>query len=181
MVQPEENYLTNMEENMYNDDGRQYLQMMQENIARMAANSANCKNWMVTLVAGMLAISCGISALNGWILLTLVPVLVFWYLDTFYLELERKMRNRQLDYILKVKKNDSDGVKDALFCFAPLKKEKLTKEEESLGYVATNDRAFSASIAPFYCSILVVVLIVSFVLNFEEITTVLCKLCCHGA
>lgn len=28
---------------MYNEDDRQYLQMMQENISRMASNSANCK------------------------------------------------------------------------------------------------------------------------------------------
>lgn len=39
---------------IYNDDDRLYLQMMQENIARMAGNSANCKTWLVTLVAAML-------------------------------------------------------------------------------------------------------------------------------
>lgn len=33
----------NERNNIYNDDDRQYLEMMQGNIERMAANSANCK------------------------------------------------------------------------------------------------------------------------------------------
>ena len=55
----------------YSNDDRQYLQMMQDNITRLANNSANCKTWMVTLVAGICAIGCSISTLNGWILLAI--------------------------------------------------------------------------------------------------------------
>ena len=35
--------ISDMVENIMNDDDRQYLMMMQENITRMATNSANCK------------------------------------------------------------------------------------------------------------------------------------------
>ena len=41
---------------LYTEDARQYLQMMQEYITRMAGNSANCKTWLVTLTTGLLAI-----------------------------------------------------------------------------------------------------------------------------
>ena len=40
-----------MEKLRYSEDDRQYLQMMQDNITRMAANSSNCKSWLVTIVA----------------------------------------------------------------------------------------------------------------------------------
>lgn len=34
----------------YDTQDLQYLQMMQENIARMAGNSANAKTWLVTIL-----------------------------------------------------------------------------------------------------------------------------------
>lgn len=38
----------------YETQDLQYLQMMQENITRMAGNSANAKTWLVTIVTGFL-------------------------------------------------------------------------------------------------------------------------------
>ena len=54
---------------MYNEDERQYLQMMQDNITRMATNSANAKTWLVTIVAAFLAIGCNIKDFDYWLLL----------------------------------------------------------------------------------------------------------------
>ena len=67
--------------NFLNDDDHQYLQMLQGNIERMAANSANCKAWMVTIVSALMALQCSVQALNGWILLGLLPIVLFWFLD----------------------------------------------------------------------------------------------------
>lgn len=58
----------NERNNKLNDDEHLYLEMMQGNIERMAANSANCKTWMVTIVSALMALQCTIQALNGWIL-----------------------------------------------------------------------------------------------------------------
>ena len=38
----------------YETQDLQYLQMMQENITRMAGNSTNAKTWLVTIVTGFL-------------------------------------------------------------------------------------------------------------------------------
>ena len=38
--------------NIFSDDDRQYLQMMQDNIARMANNSANSKHGWLQLLQG---------------------------------------------------------------------------------------------------------------------------------
>lgn len=150
-------------ENMYNDDDRLYLQMMQDNITRMANNSLSCKTWMVTIVTAFLALTCGIESLNGWIVLAFVPVIVFWYLDTFYLNLERGMRNRQRDFLNKF---GGEDYSKALFNFKPLM---LKEDDKDAGLVSTDDRAFSKSIAPFYCGIIGVVIIITVVLNWNLI------------
>ena len=146
--------------NIYNDDDRQYLQMMQSNIERMAANSANCKTWMVAFVTAFMALGSSIAVARYWLLLGIIPILLFWYLDTFYLHLERAMRNRERDFLNKVSTGDDEGYRIALFNFKPM----MVKEARE-GLVATNDRWFSKSIAPFYCIAIVAVLILTFCLK----------------
>ena len=169
----------------YSEDDRQYLQMMQENITRMASNSNSCKSWSVTIVAAFLALSCGIDALNGWILLAEQPAVAFWYLDVFYLHLERRMRNRELDFIIKAKAlaDDADNetkialYNSALYNFAPLSKDTLTDEEKALGYVRTNDRWYSESEKTFYLCVFVVLLLITIILNWDSICSVFSWFC----
>ena len=153
---------TNAKPNIYNDDDRQYLQMMQSNIERMAANSANCKTWMVAFVTAFMALGSSIAVARYWLLLGIIPILLFWYLDTFYLHLERAMRNRERDFLNKVAVGDNDGYRIALFNFKPMM---VKKEEAKDGLVATNDSWFSKSSAPFYCIAIVAVLILTFCLK----------------
>lgn len=84
---------------IYDTQDLQYLQMMQENITRMAGNSANAKTWLVTIVTGFFAIGCSIADLDWWLLLSIIPILAFWYIDAYYLRLERALRNREQRYI----------------------------------------------------------------------------------
>ena len=49
----------------YETQDLQYRQMMQENITRMAGNSANAKTWLITIVTVFLAIGCrGLNIIN---------------------------------------------------------------------------------------------------------------------
>ena len=156
---------------VYNEDERQYLQMMQDNISRMASNSSNCKNWMVMIVAAIFAVSCGISDMNWWLLLTVLPIWVFWYLDAFYLKLERGMRNRQRLYL-----NICAGVENAqdyataLFDFRPYMFDRdLTDEETKNGYKTTKGCYKTESVKPFYLTALIVVLVIVLALNVSDI------------
>ena len=160
-----------MKENLYSDDDRQYLLMMQGNLERMAANSSNCKAWMVTIVSAMMALQCSVEALNGWILLGVLPIVLFWYLDVYYLHLERGMRNRETVFMNILKSGIQDGYGDALYDFKPhmIKKKDLTDEMKGQGLVATNDRWFTKSVIPFYGVTLVAVVIVYLVLNWETV------------
>ena len=65
--------------------------MIQNNISRMSTSSALFKGFSATIVAGISVISY--CQQNTWvILLSFIPVVVFWILDMYYLWLERKMR-----------------------------------------------------------------------------------------
>lgn len=158
-------------DNFLNDDERLYLEMMQGNIERMAVNSANCKAWMVTIVSALMALQCSVQALNGWILMGILPIALFWYLDVYYLHLERGIRNRETVFMNIIRSQQMDGYADAIFNFSPymIKKEELKDEMVQQGLVATDDRWFTNSVAPFYGVTFVAVVIVSVVLNWSVI------------
>lgn len=129
-----------------------HITMLQGIINRMAGNSANCKNWTVTLVAAMLVLLVDkeVQLPNAW--LCLIPVLLFYLLDCYYLGLERATIKVQKDFL-----------------------DKLSKDEEYVGQIykvgALGDRctqlyntikaAYSPSTTPFYLIVALVVLLFS--------------------
>ena len=157
-------------ENMLNDDERQYLQMMQDNITRMAANSVNVKTWLVTIVAGILAIGGNIENVNYWLLLAIVPIAVFWYLDAFYLNIERGLRNREQRFLNIVRgitlSDEVSSVREtrdeAVFVFKTLNKK---VENNDLGYVKTGCMLFNKSVWPVYVLLLIIVLLITGIVN----------------
>ena len=149
---------------MFNDDDRLYLQMMQENITRMASNSLNAKTWMVTVVAAFLAIGCKIDDLQWWLLLALIPIIAFWYFDAFYLKLERQIRNREQLFINFMKGKETEGLtlSDLLFDFRPLDK----KEDDSkLGFRETGCQMLNKSVWPLYITMIVIIVAITVILS----------------
>ena len=68
-----------------------HLEFIQAVITRMNTNSFQIKGWAITIVAALLAVFA--STKNElFILVSLLPVTVFWFLDTYYLMQERKFR-----------------------------------------------------------------------------------------
>jgi len=67
---------------------QKHLDVLQGIIQRMAGNSSAAKTWCITIVSALLALGAGGQApALGWI--TLLPVLMFWVMDSYYLSLER--------------------------------------------------------------------------------------------
>lgn len=58
----------------------------------MSANSFMLKGWAVTLVAGIFALSSKDSN-SMYVLLAYAPVILFWFLDAYYLMIERQYKN----------------------------------------------------------------------------------------
>ncbi|MBE8233750.1 MAG: hypothetical protein HAW67_08445 [Endozoicomonadaceae bacterium] len=68
-----------------------HLEFTQAVITRMNTNSFQIKGWTITLVAALLAIFA--STKNElFVLVSLLPVTLFWGLDSYYLVQERKFR-----------------------------------------------------------------------------------------
>ena len=84
-----------------------HISMLQGIINRMAGNSANCKNWTVTLVAAILVLLVDkeMQLPNAW--LCLIPVGLFYLLDCYYLGLERVMIKSQKDFLDKLSKDEN--------------------------------------------------------------------------
>lgn len=68
-----------------------YLQLLQNTIARMGQNSFILKGWGATLAAAVFALVANQSH-PLFILTALVPTVVFWGLDAYYLRQERLFR-----------------------------------------------------------------------------------------
>jgi hypothetical protein len=74
------------------DIGVKYLDYLQAAIARMAANGFTAKGWSITLTTALLGIAVK-DGNNQFALVGLVPVLLFWSLDAYFLALERRFRS----------------------------------------------------------------------------------------
>ena len=68
-----------------------HLEMIQSIINRMASNSFWLKGWSLTLVAALIALSVSQTA-SLFALVAVLPCLVFWGLDGYFLRQERLFR-----------------------------------------------------------------------------------------
>ena len=87
-----------------------HLTIMQGVINRMAENSRSCKVWCVTLVAATLVLVARTGEPQH-ALIALVPTALLWFLDAYYLGLERRFRNSYNDFVAKVHRGNV-GVTD---------------------------------------------------------------------
>lgn len=82
-----------------------HLEFVQSNVARMNQCSFQMKGWMITVVTAMLALyAASISpelgyGNNMYIYIAVAPTVLFWYLDAYYLQQERKFRGIYNDLI----------------------------------------------------------------------------------
>lgn len=69
-----------------------YLEFIQNIITRMNKNSFQLKQWMVTIVSALLALYANSNNML-YIAIIIIPVIMFWCLDAYYLFQERRFRD----------------------------------------------------------------------------------------
>jgi len=69
-----------------------FLEMIQSIMTRMSTNSFMLKGWAVTLVAGIFVLANRDSNVI-YFLVAYVPAILFWFLDSYYLMLERQYKH----------------------------------------------------------------------------------------
>lgn len=74
-----------------NDDQRKHLEFIQHIITRMNTNSFQIKKMAVTVIAAFIAIYVSQKE-TLFLIIPIIPLLIFWALDSYYLQQERKFR-----------------------------------------------------------------------------------------
>lgn len=128
-----------------------HLQMIQSIIDRMGKNSFSLKGWAVGVMVAIYAFAG--QNYNKAVIVTLIPLIIFWILNAYYLMLERKYR-RLYDEV-RNKNNDKIDF-DMNFNNISLKMNEIKKFE----FIRN---IFSKTEWTFYVVCIVVTLIIYFV------------------
>lgn len=129
-----------------------HLSIEQSVIQRMAGNSASCKAWCITLVSAILVIIADKEKPN-LALLAMIPTLLFFVLDAYYLALERMFRASYKHFLTKL--HQRKIVANDLFVITP--RGQLFK--------TTLSSLFSFSVYPFYGTLLIMILLVRWIVT----------------
>lgn len=93
-----------------------HLGITQSVIQRMAANSASCKAWCITLVSAILVIVAE-KGKPQYALIAVIPNALFLVLDVYYLALEKMFRQSYNSFIEKL--HSGKVVASDLYAVAP--------------------------------------------------------------
>lgn len=130
-----------------------YLNILQGIITRMATNSASCKAWCVSLVSAILVVIADKNKPNyAWI--TLIPIVLFFLLDSYYLGQERSFREIYNSFVKDL--HSGEIATDKLFVLKPPK-----------GMNVVNllfSSSLSFSVYPFYLTLVLTVIIARFLI-----------------
>ena len=89
------------------ENKRKHLEMIQDVITRMAKNSFLLKGWSVTLTAAIFALAGNKDSPVVLPLIALLPIIMFWYLDGYFLHQERLFR-KLYDHVRELPESEVD-------------------------------------------------------------------------
>jgi hypothetical protein len=140
------------------DEKLKHLEFIQNIITRMNTNSFQIKGLVITIVSALLAIYAATPKLL-LIFLGIPPAFLFWFLDSYYLQQERKFRGVY---------NDVTGItgKIKVKLYAMPIKEYTKKLDKKYGYWNV---FFSKTIFPLYFSIIVFLIALALLLKYKDL------------
>lgn len=130
----------------------QHLEFIQNIINRMNTDSFQIKEWMITIVSALLALYAS-SSNEVYIFVAVVPTLLFWYLDAYYLQQERKFRELYNDIL-------PDNSKIAMFA--------MPIQNYNSGRCTIWATFFSKTIGWFYGTIIALLIIGGLILKYKD-------------
>lgn len=144
--------------NKMEEDKRQHLEFIQNIITRMNTNSFQIKGIAITIVSALMAIYASTPKVI-FIFLGIPPIILFWFLDSYYLQQERKFRGVY---------NDVTGLKKIIEVKQyemPIQKytKKIDKQFDYWNVF------FSPTIKWLYLSMIVFLIIIGILLKYKEI------------
>jgi hypothetical protein len=146
------------------DEEMKHLEFIQSIITRMNANSFLLKGWSITITAALLALYAG-GQNAAFIVIAIIPMVIFWFLDTYYLQQERQFRGIYNDVAGLT--GEADKIQVRLFEM-PLQKYQK-KYNKKYGYWNV---FLSKTLSLFYLPQIILLGIGSFILS-----GILCRIC----
>lgn len=122
------------------------IKVIQDIIKRMASNSFNLKTWTITLIVATILFSNG----GKYSIIAYVPLIAFWYLDSYYLKQERLFR-KVYNWTVKYRISHDDK----LFYFNPM--------QFNNNVQSTLRIMFTVSTLPFYFGIFIMLSFVIYI------------------
>ena len=129
-----------------------HLGILQSVINRMAANSSGCKTWCIALVSAIVVILAE-QEKPEYVWVSIVPIFLFLFLDSYYLGLENRFRDRYNEFIQKL--HTGTVTVEDLFIVTPGKGFKVFAK-------AILQAVISLSVWPFYGLLVLMLLIVRY-------------------
>ncbi len=126
-----------------------YLTILQGVISRTASNSASSKTWCIALVSAIVVTTAD-KAEAEYVWVSMVPIVLFFLLDSYYLGLERTFRKRFNAFIKKL--HEGQATVEDVFIIAPA--------GAGSRLAGTAKAATSVSVWPFYVLLVTMLLIV---------------------
>lgn len=127
-----------------------HLDYIQSTINRMADNSFKVKGWMVTLISALMALYVNTEKIS-FLLVAFIPMFVFWFLDAYYLQQERKFRGLY-----------DDAVAGNVHCFS------MTTSRYDTSKYSFISSFWSKTIFPLYGTMVLLNFILLLILLFKE-------------
>ena len=126
-----------------------HLEIIQDVISRMANNSFLLKGWSITIVGALSALAASKDMNTGVIILALLPAILFWCLDGFYMRQERLFRQLYNDIVNSI--HHGNGNEVPLFCLDT----RLCATKVKSGFRAL----FARSVWPFHSTMVIAVIL----------------------
>lgn len=137
--------------NISGENKRHHLLMIQGIIDRMERNSFSLKEWSIGIMIAIFAFAG--KNTHKAVIITIIPLVVFWFLDAYYLMLERKFRALYDD----VRLNDEDKI-DFSMNFNSIKLD--MKDVKKYSYF---NILISKTVMPFYTICVITSIIIYFI------------------
>ena len=140
-----------MENYFERSEVQHFISYLEGIINRMASNSANCKNWLLAIIAGCMAIQPSIHAAIGKICLAYPIIGLFCLLDSYYLGCEKYYRDMVKDFVNEVRKDGNQY----LSCLYKFERRSFCDD-----VISVLSGLFSIATWPFYGTITVLVFLI---------------------
>lgn len=161
----------------FNETDRHFIGLLQDTINRMARNSANCKTWLLAIITAIVAYVATNKEAADLLWIIVAADVLFYFLDSYYLQLERNFIALEKDFVSKVRedKNNTGNHPDIETAY-DFNFKRLDTDKVKIARKNMKEALKSYSTWPFYLTILVVALIMICALSDLQIH--ICIKCC---